>query len=72
MTLDCQSRNSIPKLSPHDQFPGGAELLMGDAGARPSNMFSPAMTGDIGAGNPRRAKSNGGIVGQVLLKCGGV
>ena len=30
------------------------------------------MTGDIGAGNPRRAKSNGGIVGEVLLKCGGV
>ena len=28
--------------------------------------------GDIRAGNPRRAKSNGGIVGKVLLKCSGV
>ena len=28
--------------------------------------------GDIGAGNPRRAKSNGGIVGEVSLKCHGV
>ena len=53
-------------------IPGSAELLMGDPGARPSNMFSPTMTGDIGAGNPRRAKSNGGIVGEVLLKCGSV
>ena len=32
----------------------------------------PPVTGDIGAGNPRRAKSNGGIVGEVALKCGGV
>ena len=51
---------------------GGAELLTGDPGARPSNTFSPAMTGDIGASNPRRAKSNGGIVGEVSLKCGSV
>ena len=53
-------------------IPGGAELLMGDPGARLSNASSPAMTGDIGAGNPRRAKSNGGIVGEVSLKYGGV
>ena len=37
-----------------------------------SNAFSLAVTGDIGADNPRRAKSNGGIVGEVSLKCGGV
>ena len=53
-------------------IPGGAELLTGDPNARPSNAFSPAVMGDIGAGNPRRAKSNGGIVGKVSLKCGGV
>ena len=53
-------------------IPGSAELLTGDPGARPSNAFSPTLTGDIGAGNPRRAKSNGGIVGEVSLKCGGV
>ena len=45
---------------------------MGKPGARPSNAFLPAVTGDIGAGNPRRAKSNGGIVGEVSLKCSGV
>ena len=53
-------------------IPGGAKLLMGDPGARPSNAFSPTVMGDIRAGNPRRAKSNGGIVGEVLLKCGSV
>ena len=53
-------------------IPGGAELLTGDPGARLSNAFSPAVTGDIGAGNPRRAKSKGGIVGKVSLECGGV
>ena len=53
-------------------IPGGAELLTGNSGVRPSNAFSPAVTGDIRAGNPRRAKSNGGIVGEVSLKCGGV
>ena len=53
-------------------IPGGTEPLTGDPGARPSNAFSPAVTGDIGAGNPRRAKSNGGIVGEVSLKCGSV
>ena len=34
--------------------------------------FLAAVTGDIGAGNPRRAKSKGGIVDEVSLKCGGV
>ena len=53
-------------------IPGGAELLTGDPGARLSNAFSTAVTGDIRAGNPRRAKSNGGIVGKVSLKCGSV
>ena len=53
-------------------IPGSAELLTGDPGAKLSNAFLPAMTGDIGAGNPRRAKLKGGIVGEVLLKCGGV
>ena len=46
----------------------GAELLTGDPGARLSNAFSPTVTGDTGAGNPRRARSKGGI----SLKCGGV
>ena len=53
-------------------IPGGTELLTGNPGARPSNTFSPTMMGDIGAGNPRRGKSNGGIVGEVSLKCSGV
>ena len=53
-------------------IPGGAELLTGDPGARLSNAFLPAVTGDIRAGNPRRARSKGGIVGKVSLKCGGV
>ena len=53
-------------------IPGGAELLTGDPGARLSNAFSPAVMGDNGAGNPRRATSKGGIVGEVSLKCGGV
>ena len=53
-------------------IPGSAELLTGDPSARLSNTFSPAITGNIGAGNPRRAMSKGGIVGEVSLKCGGV
>ena len=53
-------------------IPGSANLLTGDPRARPSNAFSPAVMSDIGAGNPRRAKSNGGIVGEVSLKCGSV
>ena len=53
-------------------IPGGAELLTGDPGARPSNAFSPVVTGDIGAGNPMRAKSKGGMVGDASLKCGSV
>ena len=53
-------------------IPGGAELLTGDPSARLSNAFSPTVMGDIGAGNPRRARSKGGIVGKVSLKCGGV
>ena len=61
-----------PKTLAPRPIPGGAELLTGDPGARPSNVFSPAMTGNIGAGNPRRVKSNGGIVGKLSLKCGSV
>ena len=72
MTLDCQSRNSVLKLSPHEKIPGGAKLLTGDPSVRLSNAFSPTVMGDIGAGNPRRARSKGGIVGEVSLKCGGV
>ena len=53
-------------------IPGGAELLTGDPGARLNNAFSPTVTGDIGDGNPRRAKSKGGMVGDPSLKCGGV
>ena len=53
-------------------IPGGAELLTGDPGARLSNAFSPAITGDIGAGNLRRVTSKGGIVINVSLKCDGV
>ena len=53
-------------------IPGSAKLLTGDPSTRLSNMFSPTVTGDIGAGNPRRATSKGGIVGEVSLKCGGV
>ena len=53
-------------------IPGGAKLLMGDPGAKPSNTFSPTITGDIGAGSLRRVKLNGGIVGEVSLKCGSV
>ena len=61
-----------PETLAPQPIPGGAELLTGDPGARLSNAFSPAVMGDIRAGNPRRAKSNGGIVGKVLLKCGSV
>ena len=53
-------------------IPGDAELLIGDPSARLSNAFSPSVTGDIGAGNPRRAKSKGGMVADTSLKCGGV
>ena len=53
-------------------IPGGAELLTGDPSARLSNAFSPTVTGDIGAGNPRRAKSKGGMVGDTSLRCSGV
>ena len=61
------SQKSAPR-----PIPVGAKLLMGHPSARPSNAFLPTMIGDIGAGNPRRAKSNGGIVGEVSLKCGSV
>ena len=53
-------------------IPGSTKLLTGDPGARLSNAFSSAITGDIGAGNPRRAMSKGGIVGEVSLKCSNV
>ena len=53
-------------------IPGGAELLRGDPCARLSDAFSPAVMGDIEAGNPRRAKSKGGMVGDPSLKCGSV
>ena len=61
-----------PKTLAPRPIPGGAELLTGDPSARLSNAFSLAMMGDIGAGNPRRARSKGGIVGKVSLKCSGV
>ena len=53
-------------------IPGGAKLLTGDPGASFSNAFSPSVTGDIGAGNPMRAKSKGGMVADASQKCGGV
>ena len=53
-------------------MPGGTKLLTGDPGTRLSNTFPPTVMGDIGAGNPRRAKSKGGMVGDASLKCGGV
>ena len=53
-------------------IPGGTELLTGDPSARFSNMFSPSVMGDIGAGNPMRAKSKGGMVADASQKCGGV
>ena len=46
--------------------------IPGDPSARLSNAFSPGIMGDIRAGDPRRARSKGGIVGEVSLKCGGV
>ena len=61
-----------PKSLTPRPIPCGAKFLTGDPRARPSNAFLPAMTGDIGAGNPSRTKSNGGIVGEVLLKWGGI
>ena len=61
-----------PETLAPQPIPGGTELLTGDPGARLSNVFSPAVMGNIGAGNPRRAKSKGGIVGEVSLKCGSV
>ena len=51
---------------------GGAELLTGDPSDRFSNMFLPSVTGDIGAGNPMRAKSKGGMVADASQKCSGV
>ena len=53
-------------------IPGGTKLLTGDPRARRSNTFLPAVMGDMGAGNPRRAKSNGRTVGEVSLKCSGI
>ena len=53
-------------------IPGSAKLLTGNPGTRLSNVFSPTIMGDIGAGNPRRATSKGGIVGDISLKCGSV
>ena len=61
-----------PETLTQRPIPGSAKLFTGDPGARLSNTFSPGVTSDIGAGNPSRAKSNGGIVGEVSLKCGGV
>ena len=67
---------SEQELSPDPLAPqlicGGAKLLTGDPGARLSNTFSPTVMGDIGAGNPRRARSKGGMVGDASLKCSGV
>ena len=61
-----------PKTLAPRLIPGSTEPLTGDPGAKLSNAFLPAVTGDIGAGNTRRAKSKGGIVGEVSMKCGGV
>ena len=61
-----------PKTLTLQPIPGGTEFLTGNPSARLSNMFSPAVMGDIGAGNPRRARSKGGIVGEVSLKRSGV
>ena len=70
MELSEQELSPDP-LAPQP-IPCDAKLLTGDPGARLSNTFSPAVTGDIGAGNPRRAKSKGGMVGDTSLKCGSV
>ena len=72
MTLDCQNRKLRPETLAPRPILGGATPLTDDPGAKLSNAFLPAMTGDIGAGNPRRAKSKGGIVGEVSLKCSSV
>ena len=70
--IGLSEQELCPETLALQPIPGGTELLTGDPGARLSNAFSPAMTDDIGAGNPRRARSKGGIVGEVSLKCGGV
>ena len=70
MRLSEQELHPDP-LAPRP-IPGSAKLLTGDPGARLSNAFLPTVMGDIGAGNPRRATSKGGIVGDVSLKCGSV
>ena len=67
MGLSEQELRLTPRL-----IPGGAKLLTGDPSARFSNAFSPSVTGDIGAGNPMRAKSKGGMVADASQKCGGV
>ena len=69
--IDMEQELGPDPLAPRP-IPGGTELLTGDPSARLSNAFSPAVTGDIGAGNPGRAKSKGGMVGDASLKCGGV
>ena len=53
-------------------IPGGTELLTGDPSARFSNAFLPSIMGDIGAGNPMRAKSKGGIMADTSQKCSSV
>ena len=70
--IGLSEQELCPKSLAPQPIPGGAELLTSDPRARPSNAFSPAVTGDIGAGNPRRAKSNSGIVGEVSMKCSSV
>ena len=62
---------SEQELSPEpftpQPIPGGAKLLTGDPSARLSNAFLPTVMGDIGADNPMRAKSKGGMVGDASL-----
>ena len=70
--IGLSEQELCPKSLAPRPIAGGVELLTGDPGARLSNAFSPVVMGDMGAGNPRWAKSNGGIMGEVLLKCGSV
>ena len=53
-------------------IPDGAAFLTGDPGTRFKRAFSPSVTGDIGAGIPRRVKSKGGMETSTSQKCGSV
>ena len=43
--IGLSEQELCPKSLAPQPIPGGAELLMGDPGARPSNAFSPASDG---------------------------